>query len=134
MYTNIDTDHGLDTIEKWLELHRKDILAEHASFPFALIMELLRIVMKYNIFQFDDCWFHLQNGTAMGTYIACIYATIYYSYHKEAHPSSTTANSSTTYWRFGYPLPTQHPNPQTLLGSNSKQTSPLVYLNGRPKI
>jgi hypothetical protein len=41
MYTNIDTNHGLDTIKIWLKLHRQEILAEHDNFPFALIMELL---------------------------------------------------------------------------------------------
>jgi hypothetical protein len=80
MYTNIDTHHGLKTINKWLELHQMEILAEHDNFPFALIMEF---VMTNNIFQFDDCWFHQQNGTAMGRSVACVYATIYYSYHEE---------------------------------------------------
>jgi hypothetical protein len=100
MYTNIDTDHGLETIDKWLELHRAEILAEHASFPFGLIMELLRVVMKNNVFQFDDCWFHQQNGTAMGTSVACIYATIYYSYHEETMILPTYRSSLLYYRRF----------------------------------
>jgi hypothetical protein len=71
MYTNIDTDHGLGTIEKWLKLHCGEILAEYSSFPFSLIMELLRFVMKNNVFQFDDCWYHQQNaGTTMGMSVA----------------------------------------------------------------
>jgi hypothetical protein len=76
MYSN----HSFNTIEKWLKLlHHQEILAEHASFPFALIMELLQLVMKKNFFQSDNCWFHQQNGTAMRTSIPCIYATIYYT-------------------------------------------------------
>lgn len=100
MYTNIDTDHGLETIEKWLELHHTEIIAEYPSFPFALIMELLRLVMKNNIFQFDDCWYHQQNGTAMGTSVACIYATIYYSYHEETMILPTYRSSLLYYRRF----------------------------------
>jgi hypothetical protein len=100
MYTNIDTVHGLDTISNWLKLHRQDILAEHSSYPFALIMELLRIVMDNNVFQFDDCWFHQQNGTAMGTSVACIYATIYYSYHEETKILPTYRSSLLYYRRF----------------------------------
>jgi hypothetical protein len=100
MYTNIDTDHGIETIQKWLDLHRQEILADHASFPFALVMELLRIVMKNNVFQFDDCWFHQQNGTAMGTSVACIYATIYYSYHEETKILPTYGSSLLYYKRF----------------------------------
>jgi hypothetical protein len=85
MYTNIDTEHGLTTIQKWLDLHRQEILEKYPSYPFDLILELLRLVMTNNVFQFDDCWFHQRNGTAMGTSVACIYATIYYSYHEETH-------------------------------------------------
>jgi hypothetical protein len=63
-------------------------------------MELLRIVMKNNVFQFDDCWFHQQNGTAMGTSVACIYATIYYSYHEETMILPTYRSSLLYYRRF----------------------------------
>jgi hypothetical protein len=80
MYTNIDTDHGLQTITKWLELHEDDL---PPGFPTETIIDLLARVMKYNVFQLDDCWFQQTNGTAMGTSVACVYATIYYSYHEE---------------------------------------------------
>jgi hypothetical protein len=100
MYTNIDTEHGLDTIEKWLHLHRHEIAAKHPSFPFNLVLELLRIVMTNNVFQFDDCWFHQRNGTAMGTSVACIYATIYYSYHEETHILPTYKTLLRYYRRF----------------------------------
>jgi hypothetical protein len=100
MYTNIDTNHGLDTIGKWLDLHRMEILAEHDNFPFALIMDLLRLVMTNNVFQFDDCWYHQQNGTAMGTSVACVYATIYYSYHEETTILPNYKSSLLYYRRF----------------------------------
>jgi hypothetical protein len=56
--------------------------------------------MKNNVFQFDDCWFHQQNGTAMGTSVACIYATIYYSYHEETKILPTYGSSLLYYKRF----------------------------------
>jgi hypothetical protein len=83
MYTNIDASHGIETIGKWLELHRSEINKIDIDFHFDLVIQLLTIVMNNNVFQFDDCWFHQQNGTAMGTSVACVYATIYYSYHEE---------------------------------------------------
>jgi hypothetical protein len=82
MYTNIDTKHGIQTIQKWSDLHRTEILGKYPSFPFDLIMELLQLVMTKIVFQFDYCWLQQQNGTAMGMSVACIYATIYYSYMK----------------------------------------------------
>jgi hypothetical protein len=100
MYTNIDTEHGLETIEKWLDLHRTEILAKHTDFPFKMINDLLRIVMTNNVFQFDDCWYHQLNGTAMGTSVACIYATIYYSFHEETKLLTTYQSSLLYYRRF----------------------------------
>ena len=100
MYTNIDTEHGLATIENWLNLHRTEIRARHSDFPFDLLKELLRIVMTNNVFQFDDCWYHQTNGTAMGTSVACIYATIYFSYHEETKLLPTHQSSLLYYRRF----------------------------------
>jgi hypothetical protein len=83
MYTNIDASHGIETIERWLKLHHSDILKIDIDFNFDLVIQLLTIVMNNNVFQLDDCWFHQQNGTAMRTSVACVYATIYYLYHEE---------------------------------------------------
>jgi hypothetical protein len=48
-----------------------------------MVLEAITIVMKHNVFQFDDTFWLQLTGTAMGTSLACIYATIYYSYHEE---------------------------------------------------
>jgi hypothetical protein len=101
MYTNIDTEHGIETIGKWLDLHKEEIEARSLfTFPFDLVKELLRIVMTSNVFQFDDCWYHQDNGTAMGTSVACVYATIYYSYHEETKLLPTYQSSLLYYRRF----------------------------------
>ena len=86
MYSNIDTMHGIDTVHSWLLQHHHD-----DGFPDDLrpdnminkLVDLLQLVMTLNIFSFSDTnWLQLR-GTAMGTSIACVYATIYYSYHEE---------------------------------------------------
>lgn len=42
MYTNIDTKHGIQTIQKWLEKHKGEL---PPNYPSQLIVELLEIVM-----------------------------------------------------------------------------------------
>ena len=49
MYTNIDTNHGLASIENFLYENLEDI---NENFPHELITRLLKFVIKYNIFQF----------------------------------------------------------------------------------
>ena len=80
MYTNINTDHALQTLENWLTLHREEL---PVSFPTAMVLDATKLVMRNNVFQFDDTrWIQL-TGTAMGSNLAVMYATIYYSYHEE---------------------------------------------------
>ena len=79
MYTNIDIDHGLAVLRLWLDkLKEEGKIA--LDYPIKLIMELTEIVMKTNHFRFGDTdWLQLV-GTAMGTPMACIYATIYFAW------------------------------------------------------
>ena len=79
MYTNIDTDHALETLKQWLHLHR---YALPSGFPTTLILKALNLVMRNNVFQFDDTYWLQLTGTAMGTSVACMFATIYYAYHE----------------------------------------------------
>jgi hypothetical protein len=116
MYTNIDASHSITTIGKWLDLHRTEINAQVMDFNFDLVIQLLTLVMNNNIFQFDDCWFHQRNGTAMGTSVACVYATIYYSYHEETTLLPRYDSSLCFYRRFIDDVlaiwipPTEHPD------------------------
>jgi hypothetical protein len=82
MYSNINTNHGIATIARWLELHRTELPRD---FPTALVLDGLDTVMRYNVFSFGSRRFLQLDGTAMGTLCACNYATIYYSYHEETN-------------------------------------------------
>lgn len=80
MYTNIDTTHGIETLKAWLTLHKADL---PKSFPHGMVLAATELIMTYNVFQFDDTFWLQISGTAMGTPVACTFATIYYSYHEE---------------------------------------------------
>ena len=80
MYTNINTDHAIHIIELWFELHKDDIPKD---FPRKLVLLSIRRLMSHNAFTFGSSFYIQENGTAMGTSCACMYATIYYSYHEE---------------------------------------------------
>jgi hypothetical protein len=71
MYSNIDLNLGIASIRQWLE--------EETTTPqyrIDLTISLLTLVMKCNIFQFEDnFWFQLI-GTSMGTSCAVTFATI----------------------------------------------------------
>ena len=80
MYTNIDTPHGLETLANWLRLHEHEL---PTRFPTEMVLAATKLVMTNNVLQFDDTFWLQLTGTAMGTSLACIYATIYFSYHEE---------------------------------------------------
>jgi hypothetical protein len=79
MYTNINTPHGVDTFSKWLTDFKDKIPPD---FPKTLFLKVLEKVMSENVFQFDDLFFRQEDGTAMGTSSAVLYATLYFGYHE----------------------------------------------------
>lgn len=90
MYSNINTNHGLETLDNWLDLHAADL---PKGFPKQAVMRGLEIVMRNNLFRFGNTnWLQL-NGTAMGTPVAVMYATIYYSYHEEVEGLRSNNNA-----------------------------------------
>ena len=80
MYTNIETTHGIETIKQFITKHSQEIKND---IPTELLIKLLNLVMKNNVFRFGDLWFHQRCGTAMGTITAVKYATLYYALHEE---------------------------------------------------
>ena len=105
MYTNIDTTHGIATLRNWLELHTPELPPD---FPTDFVINATQLIMTANVFQFDDTFWLQLCGTAMGTSLACMYATIYYSFHEEIHlfprfsqtlPAHNTANPLILYAR-----------------------------------
>ena len=80
MYTNINTEHALATLENWLTRHENDL---PPGFPTQMVLEATKLVMHNNVFQFDDTFWLQLTGTAMGSNLAVMYATIYYSEKEE---------------------------------------------------
>ena len=79
MYTNIDTDHALSVISRWLELHQHEL---PKNFPLKAVLEAMALVMRHNVFEFGDLYFLQLLGTAMGTSAACMWATLYFGIHE----------------------------------------------------
>jgi len=77
MYTNINTDHGLQVISWWLDELEPQL---PNNFPIKGVKVALKLVMENNVFEFGDKWFLQLLGTAMGTPAAVMYATLYYAW------------------------------------------------------
>jgi len=89
MYTNMDTQHVISIVNRWLHRHKR---ALPSDLHIELITEAISIVMTQNVFQFDDIYWIQTCGAAMGTSVACVLATIYYSYHEETSILPTYGN------------------------------------------
>ena len=79
MYTHIDTRHGLEKVSDWIDDFPDELPSD---FPVKAVKAALALVMKNNIFECGDSFFEQLLGCAMGTPVACIYATLYYAYHE----------------------------------------------------
>ncbi len=73
LYTNIPHDEGIKFFEQKLET-RKD-----KTLPTEFLVNLLKHVLKSNIFEFNKDLFLQKIGTAMGTRVAPTYANIFMS-------------------------------------------------------
>jgi hypothetical protein len=95
IYTNIDTDLGITTFREFLQSNQEKIPKD---FPTNLFLHILATVMRNNIFTFTDTFWLQLSGTAMGTPIACAYATITLG-HFENTNILTEYNSNLLYYR-----------------------------------
>jgi hypothetical protein len=73
MYTNIDTPTGISAVKDFINNNRAYI---PNNFPVDLFLQTLQLVMQNNIFTFANTYWLQLTGTAMGTPVACAYATI----------------------------------------------------------
>jgi hypothetical protein len=79
MYTNIDSNIGINSTKNFLYENINNIPTD---FPINLFLETLTLVMENNIFSFSNTYWQQLTGTAMGTPVACSYATIAYGQHE----------------------------------------------------
>jgi hypothetical protein len=79
MYTNIQPDVGIPSIASWMKAYPEIVPAD---VPQPLLLKLLEIIIRCNIFIFDDTNWLQEIGTAMGTQCACSYATLSYALHE----------------------------------------------------
>ena len=97
MYSNIDTDHGLQTISDWYNTY-----CLHLDWdpPVPFILEALQLIMKNNIFQFGDTTWRQLRGTAMGTSTAVNYANLYVGFLEISGLYNKFTNNLLFYKRF----------------------------------
>jgi hypothetical protein len=82
MYTNINSDIGIQSIRAFIASNQESIPTD---FPSEMFLQILEAVMKYNIFSFGNTTWLQLSGTAMGTPAACAYATISYGQHENTN-------------------------------------------------
>jgi hypothetical protein len=80
MYTNISTTHALSAIRRHLLITKSNLLTRLDS----AMLQALELVMKNNVFEFGDTYWHQIDGTAMGVSPSCAYATLYFSAHENS--------------------------------------------------
>ena len=76
LYSNIPHDLGITAITYWINM----LPQSHARFPPEFILTCLEIVLKNNIFCFNNLFYKQVKGTAMGTKCAPYYATLTLGY------------------------------------------------------
>ena len=76
LYTNIPHEDGIEYTIKHIENHPDNF--KHPEQPSATILrELMNIVLKNNIFEFNNKYYIQKQGTAMGTRMAPSYANLF---------------------------------------------------------
>jgi len=81
MYTNIDTQTGVSAIKDFIETNKVYL---PTNFQTELFLKILSMVMENNIFTFAETFWLQLTGTAMGTPVACSYATVSFGQHENS--------------------------------------------------
>ncbi len=97
MYTNIDTNIGIQAFENLFTRYDKSI---PSTFPKELFLKVLRIIMENNIFTFGDTYWIQTQGTAMGTPAAPLYSIITFGYHENTTILNTFKSNLLYYKRY----------------------------------
>jgi hypothetical protein len=97
MYTNIDTEIGITSITDFLHSNERNL---PANFPTNLFLNILEIVMRNNIFSFADTYWLQLCGTAMGTPVACAYATLTFGHYENTTLLPTFRDNLLFYCRY----------------------------------
>ena len=74
LYTNIPHDVGLSAVEYWIKKH-PNLLPSRFNAKF--ITESIKLILENNVFFFDDKYYNQLHGTAIGTKMAPVYATLF---------------------------------------------------------
>ncbi len=137
MYSNIDTDTGIAAIQDFRHTN-KNILPK--DFPTNIFLQILELAIRNNIFSFADTYWLQLSRTAMGTPVACNYATVTYGYFKNTEILPSFHSNLLYYKRyiddiFGIWLP---PSKQTNfldlhLQLHNGRITTLTYVPKRPK-
>ena len=94
LYTNVPTHGAIGGLQAFKKALQKRILDEKSKIPSMFLVELLKLVLDGNIFEFDNNLWHQQIGTAMGTKIAPTYANIFMGWLEETMLESWSNNKS----------------------------------------
>jgi len=81
MYTNIDTQTGVSAIKDFIETNKVYL---PTNFQTELFLKILSMVMENNIFTFAETFWLQLTGTAMGTPVACSYATVSFGQYENS--------------------------------------------------
>jgi hypothetical protein len=79
MYTNIDTDTSIAAIQDFLHTNKNN---PPTDFLTDIFLQIFELIMRNNIFSFDDTFWLQLSGTAMGTPVACNYTTVNPSHYE----------------------------------------------------
>lgn len=93
LYTNIQTKDGIEAVEKMFRRHSQELRSDKE------VIELLKLSLECNDFQFNGEWYLQTSGTAMGKKFAPAYANIMMAIFEE-EVLERSAKKPLAYYRY----------------------------------